>query len=74
MRRYEKCFGMQTPHRLCFSDGSCIVIWASTDELCNLTSLEELGHRCLFCEDEYLCFELSRCRDLFIPRETLIDS
>jgi hypothetical protein len=72
MRQYNSCFGMQTPHRIRFNDGSSIVVWATADELNDLSSLEELGHRCLFCENDYLCFELSRCRDLFIPRETRI--
>jgi len=63
---------MQTPQRVRFNDGSSIVIWATVDELNHLTSLEELGHQCLLCENDYLCFELSRCRDIFIPRETLI--
>ncbi len=72
MKRYEECFGMQTPHALRFADGACIVVWAPNDELSDLSSLDKLGQKCLMCKDEYLCFELSRCRDLMTRHEVQV--
>lgn len=63
---------MQTPHALRFADGTRIVVWASNDELCDLSSLDELGQKCLMCKDEYLCFELSRCRDFLVRQEVQV--
>ena len=65
MDRYPKCFGTQAPHTIRFSDGSRIVVWASNDEPWNLSDIEELGKKCLRCSKDYMCFELSRSRDIF---------
>lgn len=61
---YPECFGKQSPHTICFNDGSKIVVWASNDELPSLSSIEELGWKCLLCNKDYMCFEASRARDL----------
>lgn len=68
MKAYPECFGKQSPYTICLGDGSKIVVWASSDEFLSLESIEELGQKCLFCKNDYLCFEASRLRDFCLGR------
>ncbi len=68
MKTYPECFGRQTPHMLLFGDGSRMVVWASSDEHLSLNNIEELGQKCLFCKNDYMCFETSRNRNFCIAK------
>lgn len=60
---YPECFGKQSPYTLWFKDGSKIVVWASINEPATISNIEELGQKCLLCNNDYVCFQASRNRD-----------